>query len=477
MRRFLLRGVRNLARLLGCDEAAAVLQYHDVLPYMLKEMAPFRPLADCSNQEAWGRLLDRDVWEAACPGRFHGAASGALSRLIRFYISIEDGECTVERDLGTYREQLVNFNHKVVDVHDDYLLLKLGGPSTAAEFNTCSTGALYDEEEARHLVPDFTRACAGLWRELYGARYGHFNAAATAVARAKRQRAAAGTVRGTVGGVLAAARLSVLAKRRLPDRPSRAGDDSGAGTSRSEHWNAAMDKFKDRSLHFNIPGCSTARAAPGAAFSALARVSLGKRRAAKQPPPEARALQYGTVALLGVDCAVAGCPLAKGRHAASGADLVVVRDLAVLHEVETLAADEDLAVGFLYVVLRGLDVTTKPLLSAAGGRPRSLLPTYCVRHVKISHQERSAPRFWVATGFTVEHPEAYRALRKVAAAPGASVAVEKREPPARGAPPGVLCIRSLLELVRWAVDARRVVVEVGPKALNTSGTAMAPTQP
>ena len=116
----------------------------------------------------------------------------------------------------------MNFRHDLVAVHDDYLLLKLGGPSTAAEFNTCSTGALYDEEEARHQVPDFTRACAGLWRELYGARYGHFNAAATAVARAKRQRAAAETVRGTVGGVLAAARLAVLAKRRLPDRPSRA---------------------------------------------------------------------------------------------------------------------------------------------------------------------------------------------------------------------------------------------------------------
>ena len=156
-----------MARLLGCDEAAAALQYHDVLPYMLKEMAPFRPLADCSNQEAWGRLLDRDVWEAACPGRFHGAASGALSRLIRFYISIEGGECTVERDLGTYRGQAVSMNHNVVDVHDDDLLLKLGGPSTAAEFNACSTGALCDdEEEARHLVPDVTRACAGLWREL-----------------------------------------------------------------------------------------------------------------------------------------------------------------------------------------------------------------------------------------------------------------------------------------------------------------------
>ena len=42
---------------------------------------------------------------------------------------------------------------------------------------------------------------------------------------------------------------------------------------------------------------------------------------------------------------------------------------------------------------------------------------------------------------------------------------------------GAVCVRSFLELVRWVLDARRVVVEVGPKALNTSGTVMAPTQP
>ena len=142
VRKFVLRGVSNLAKLLGCDEAAAVLQYNAVLPYMLQQMAPSRPLAGCSNQEAWASLLRDEIWEKACPRRLRAAASGALSRMIRFYISIEDGECTVERDLGQFRQQLVAFHHDIVPVHDDYLLLKLCGPATAAEFNQGTVAAV-----------------------------------------------------------------------------------------------------------------------------------------------------------------------------------------------------------------------------------------------------------------------------------------------------------------------------------------------
>ena len=91
-----------MATLLGCEEAAAVLQYNSVLPYMLERMAPGQPLAEVSNQAAWASLLCDETWEEACP-RATLAASGALRKLIRFYISIEDGECTVERDLGELR--------------------------------------------------------------------------------------------------------------------------------------------------------------------------------------------------------------------------------------------------------------------------------------------------------------------------------------------------------------------------------------
>ena len=471
-RKFVLRGVSNLAKLLGCDEAAAVLQYKYVLPYMLQQMAPSQPLADCSNQEAWASLLRDEIWETACPRRIREAASGALTRMIRFYISIEDGECTVERDLGHFRKQRVRFSHDLVPVHEDYLLLKLCGPATAAEFNQGTVAANHDDDgvtPASGGLPMFTRECAKLWRTFYSARFGHFNAAAVAAAKAQRRAKAAGTFGGTVANVLAAARVAVVAARRRPNRRARV-DDIGAGTSESVHWNEAMSKFRLRSRYFNVPGCSTTRAAPGAPFMLPARVSLGKRRAAKQPRPAALALQYGKVAFLGVDsatCSVDGCPVAVGRHRCAEADLVVVEDLGVLHDVEALSADEDLAVGFLYVVLRGLDVTTKPMLSAAGGRPRSLAPLHCVCHVPVSGGQ-PALRFWLAPGFVVERAQASKALRNLANAPGSNMAVEKKDTPSRRA----VCIRSLRELVDWAVSARRVANVLGPKAFTASGAAM-----
>ena len=99
MRRFLLRGVRQLAGMLACDEQAAILQYNDVVPYMLREMAEGLPLAAKTNQQAWATLLDDECWDAAHPRRLR-AASGALRKMIRFYISIEDGECRRARPWG-----------------------------------------------------------------------------------------------------------------------------------------------------------------------------------------------------------------------------------------------------------------------------------------------------------------------------------------------------------------------------------------
>ena len=160
VRSTLLHGVRTVAALLGCEEAAAVLQYNSVLPYMLERMAPGQPLAEVSNQAAWASLLSDETWAEACP-RATLAASGALRKLIRFYISIEDGECTVERDLSEVRALRVT--HRCVDIlfFDDRLLARLNGPRTRE--------ALLGEAVSQYdgLSP-FSRECASLWRELRG---------------------------------------------------------------------------------------------------------------------------------------------------------------------------------------------------------------------------------------------------------------------------------------------------------------------
>ena len=205
-RRFMLRGVRRVAAALGCDETAAVLQYNDVILYMLTQSSPGLPLAALTNQQAWARLLDDAFWHAACPRRLVGA-SHVLRKLVRFYISIEDGECTVERDFAFLRNEQAEHRTGNVEFLDDCLIAKLLGPQAVAEFDGVAGGSSSREE----LTP-FSRKCACLWRQLYGARFGHRNPAATRAANEKRA-ARRGPLRRATVGVLAAARLAVQCKR------------------------------------------------------------------------------------------------------------------------------------------------------------------------------------------------------------------------------------------------------------------------
>ena len=48
----------------------------------------------------WAALLDDNIMSSHMP-QAERPTLQALNVLIRFYISIEDGECVVERDLGT----------------------------------------------------------------------------------------------------------------------------------------------------------------------------------------------------------------------------------------------------------------------------------------------------------------------------------------------------------------------------------------
>ena len=69
-----------------------------------------------------------------------------------------------------------------------------------------------------------------------------------------------------------------------------------------------------------------------------------------------------------------------GTHRCAEVQLVVVPDLSMLHDVDMLAADVDLAVSFLYIVALGLEITTKTQMAAVQGDPRRLKPQQCVRH-------------------------------------------------------------------------------------------------
>ena len=121
-----------------------------------------------------------------------------------FYISIEDGERAVERDFAFLRNEQVE--HRTSDLHflDDALIAKLSGPRTVAEFEESASSS-------REELTPFSRKCACLWRQLYGARSGHDNPAARAAFL--KGAAARGPLRRATVGVLAAARFAVLSKR------------------------------------------------------------------------------------------------------------------------------------------------------------------------------------------------------------------------------------------------------------------------
>ena len=289
---------------------------------------------------------------------------------------------------------------------DDILCLRLNGPSTAEEF---AEGTADPHVE---LTP-FSRACASLWRVLFGNRFGHYNAKAIAAARWKRKQAP-GQFASTVGGVLGAARLAVLDARKA--RRSGSVVHAGAGTSESALWNASMTKYQKRSRQQNIPGAVLTRTSPGGPFICPAKVHLQKRQAASGAP--ARTRPYAKVAFLGgaaQQCPGLSSTTLIGPHRCAQADLVVVPDLSLLHDVDALAAEVDLAVSVFYIVSLGVDITTQTQLAAVQGSPRRLAVQHCVRHVSASGEKEV--RFCVGPRLAVEAPDVQRALRRIARAP------------------------------------------------------------
>ena len=155
----------------------------------------------------------------------------ALSELIRFYLSIEDGECVVERDLGELTE--CQYAHKIsgtefggtAELADDALIAK-GCNATATDVRVGRPGL----GSCARLGPTGKR-WAGLWRSVLGARLGCYNAS--------KRRKRAGTYATRKAGVLAAAEHVVTA------RGSHASADD-LGTASGVHQSFFRSALGDR---------------------------------------------------------------------------------------------------------------------------------------------------------------------------------------------------------------------------------------
>ena len=160
-----------------------------------------------------------------------------------------------------------------------------------------------------------------------------------------------------------------------------------------------------------------------------------------------------------------GCRVLTGPHRCADANLVVVPDLSILHDVGALAADVDLAVSFLYVVTRGIDVVTESQLASASFCPGRLSPSQCVRRAPaLAHRVT----FSIGEGLDVERPDVRAALRRIARAPGSRIGVAGSGVPASGG----ASLTTLRDSVEWALSARVVLNELGPKVLSADGARL-----
>ena len=115
-----------------------------------------------------------------------------------------------------------------------------------------------------------------------------------------------------------------------------------------------MNTYQQRSRQHNIPGDVVTRTSPGSPFICPANVHLQKRQAAFGAP--ARTRPYAKVAFLGgaaQQCPGLSSTTLIGSHRCAQADLIVVPDLSLLHDVDALAAEVDLAVSVFYIVSIG----------------------------------------------------------------------------------------------------------------------------
>ena len=150
---------------LGCSMetmAIALVDYKDLATFFVELTHPGRPLATKTNREIWGHCLDSCFMHSHFPRR----PFVMLKVLVRFYISIEDGSCNVERGFAAIREIIIH--HKTsstscIKTLDDLALV-------------CATELLPEDLAVKQdgvWVPGvFGLECGILWRAVLGARMG-----------------------------------------------------------------------------------------------------------------------------------------------------------------------------------------------------------------------------------------------------------------------------------------------------------------
>ena len=274
MQQSLLRHIRHFANLLQVNERQAGYEYQSIGFHIAQSTRSGRPLATKSNSEVWQAMLEPNVCVSHLPQTSNMVF---LLVLISFYLSVEDGECVVERDLGEVTE--CHHAHNIsgtefggtAELADDAMLAKccnatvtyirVGGPG----LGSCA-----------RLGP-IGKRWAAVWRSILGARLGCYK-------EGLKRRNRVGTYATRKAGVLAAAEHVVTT------RGSQASADdlvTASGVHQSFFRSALGDRkeayVNNKTNNFDKGTCRNKLQVASNAF-------LARARAAKWEPQRAARL-------------------------------------------------------------------------------------------------------------------------------------------------------------------------------------------
>ena len=191
------------------------------------------------NRTEWDRFLDPAFIDRNFPEL--PAPFSELPALLRICMGLLDGEAQVERDLGEVRNLLEIHSGPVADeTLENVLMIRLSGPVNPGDIATPACGG--------GLLPTaFTKACAGLWRQLYGARV---NSAPGRLQLRGAGQKANGFRLGVRARVLAAAARVRQTISKYPEEqptahglPAKAFKTAVAPAERSPYWNKKFSDF------------------------------------------------------------------------------------------------------------------------------------------------------------------------------------------------------------------------------------------
>ena len=345
------------------------------------------------NRRVWAKFLDKSFVENAFPGRV--APFTVLPTLLRVWLSILDGEAQVERDLGFMRGFAKAGKGRSHDqLLDDLLLLKVNGPKTG--------------EEARG---KFAVQCAELWRKHNG------SAAVQKQRRTPRQPAAPRRKCGQA--TFADAKRAVLRASVSAKIPRRAGSMTAYGVTADFFkpspeevrgncvaWSEGLKEFDKLTKAYKVKNVMFGKFGRSA-FPKFKVLASTKQR---NPPDYShiRLLAY-LPAYNSAACGAmaAGYETRSGLHACRTAHMAIVDDLGRFHSDE---ADVEWVMHVLYIVARGIPITTAAGALSANGEMKTIPATSLREH---EPQMKRRLLFLIAKKLNDECPALATALRAV----------------------------------------------------------------